>query len=89
MYGGAGGQTSRFGNFTQGVRFNSTNGAAPLINVVIQQGTIGTTYLGQSRQWYITENQPSRIALNLGASTLGWICGATIGTPSNCVVLTP
>ena len=86
MYGGAGAQTARFGTFNQGTGFNSTDGATPLVDSVIIRST---TYLGQSRQWYLTENQPSRVALNLGAATSGWICGALIGTPSNCVILTP
>ena len=87
MYGGAGAQTYRFGTFLQSAPFNSTNGATPLIPVVIT--TAAGLYLGQSRQWYITENQPSRIAVKLGATTVGWICGATIGVPANCVILTP
>lgn len=86
MFGGAGAQTSRFGAFSQGTGFNSTDGATPLINSVV---TRQNTYLGQSRQWYLTENQPSRVALKLGAATSGWVCGALIGTPANCVVLTP
>lgn len=88
MYGGAGGQTTHFGTFLQGSGFSSTDGATPLINLVIQQGNVGTIYLGQSRQWYITEDQPSRIALKLGASTSGWICGSSLGTATNCVILT-
>ena len=87
MYGGAGAQTYRFGTFLQSSPFNSTNGATPLIPVVIT--TSAGLYLGQSRQWYLTEDQPSRVALKLGAATSGWICGATIGVPANCVILTP
>ncbi len=86
MYGGAGAQTARFGTFNQGAPFNSTSGATPLVDSVILRST---TYLGQSRQWYLTEDQPSRVAVKLGASTSGWICGATIGVPANCVILTP
>ena len=89
MFGGAGNNCSRFGTFTQGTGFHSLDGATPLINVVIQQNNTGTLFLGQSRQWYLTENQPSRVALKLGATTVGWICGATIGVPANCVILTP
>lgn len=87
MYGGAGAQTYRFGTFLQSSPFNSTNGATPLLPVVIT--TAAGLYLGQSRQWYITEDQPSRVAVKLGASTSGWICGAAIGVPANCVILTP
>jgi hypothetical protein len=87
MYGGAGAQTYRFGTFAQSNPFNSTNGATPLIPVVIT--TAAGLYLGQSRQWYITEDQPSRRALTLGASTSGWICGSFLGVPTNCVILTP
>ena len=87
MYGGAGNNCSRLGTFT--ALLSSTNGATPLINVVIQQNNTGTFFLGQSRQWYITKNQVSRVALNLGGTTVGWICGSSINTPGNCVVLTP
>ena len=87
MYGGPGAQTYRFGSFLQSSPFNSTNGATPLIPVVIT--TAGGLYLGQSRQWYITEDQPSRVAVKLGAATSGWICGAFVGVPANCVILTP
>ena len=87
MLGGAGAQTNRFGTFLQSTTFTSTSGALPLINVVITSQTGG--FLGQSRQWYITKNQVSRVALNLGGTTVGWICGSSINTPGNCVVLTP
>jgi hypothetical protein len=87
MYGGAGNNCSRLGTFT--ALLSSTNGATPLINVVIQQNNTGTFFLGQSRQWYITENQVSRIALNLGGTFVGWICGASLNSAANCVVLTP
>ena len=87
MYGGAGAQSYRLGTFLQSAPFNSTNGATPLVSVVIT--TSAGLFLGQSRQWYITEDQPSRVALNLGASASGYICGAVIGTPANCVILTP
>ena len=89
MYGGAGNNCSRLGTFTQSAPFNSTNGATPLVNVVIQQNVTGSFFLGQSRQWYITENQTSRVALNLGGTTVGWICGSSLNVPGNCVVLTP
>ena len=87
MYGGAGNNCSRLGTFT--ALLSSTNGATPLINVVIQQNNTGTFFLGQSRQWYITENQVSRVALNLGGTFVGWICGASLNSAANCVVLTP
>ncbi len=89
MYGGAGNNCSRLGTFTQSAPFNSSDGATPLINVVIQQNNTGTFFLGQSRQWYITEDQPSRTALKVGTTTVGWICGAFLGAPTNCVILIP
>jgi hypothetical protein len=86
MYGGVGANSYRFGTFVQGTPFASASGAMPLVNVVIT--TSAGLFLGQSRQWYITENQPSRIAVKLGGTTLGWICGASLNVPANCVVLT-
>ena len=87
MYGGAGAQTYRFGTFVQITSITSTSGALPLINVVIT--TSAGAFLGQSRQWYITENQQSRVALNLGGTFVGWICGASLNSAANCVILTP
>jgi hypothetical protein len=81
------GQTYRFGTFAPTSAFHSTNGESPLIlNVITSSAQI---FLGQSRQWYITDNQQSRIALNLGGTAVGWICGSSINGTANCVVLTP
>jgi hypothetical protein len=87
MYGGAGAQTYRFGTFLESAPFNASSSATPLIRLVIT--TAGGVYLGQSREWYLTEDQPSRVTLKLGATTIGSICGASIGVPANCVILTP
>ena len=85
MYGT--GQSYRLGTFSQSAPFNSTDGSTPRINSVITSSALN--FLGQSRQWYITEDQPSRTALNLNGTTVGWICGAYLGVPTNCVILTP
>jgi len=80
------GQTYRFGTFAPTAEFTSTSGATPLINNVITTSSL--IFLGQSRQWYITGNHQSRIALNLGGTAVGWICGSTLNGTANCVVLT-
>ena len=86
MLGGAGAQTYRFGNFTPTIGFTSTNG--DIARVPLTAYNANQTFVGQSRQWYITKDSLSRLTWTNGAVVIGYIWAPSTVTAGDAIVLT-
>jgi hypothetical protein len=86
MFGGAGGQTYRFGTFTPSTTFTSTNGDIARVPLSAWNGS--TTFFGQSRQWYLTKDSISRLTWTNGATVIGYIWSSSLTTANDAVVMT-
>ena len=86
MIGGAGAQTYRFGTFTPPTAFASTNG--DIARVPLSAWNANSTFIGQSRQWFITKDSVSRLTWTNGATVIGYIWSASITATTDAVVLT-
>ena len=85
MIGGAGAQTYRFGTYVPTTTFTSTNG--DIARVPLSAWTT-TTYIGQSRQWYITKDSISRLTWTNGATVIGYIWSASTTGTADAIVMT-
>jgi hypothetical protein len=85
MVGGAGAQTSRFGNFTPSATFTSVNG--DIARVPLCATSTAGNFLGQFRQVYIIRDAQTRLVYQNGATALGYVWGSTLGTNTDAVVL--
>ena len=86
MLGGAGAQTYRFGNFTPTIGFTSTNG--DIARVPLTAYNANQTFVGQSRQWYITKDSLSRLTWTNGATVIGYIWSSNLLSTNDAVVMT-
>jgi hypothetical protein len=86
MLGGAGAQTYRFGSFAPTTTFTSTNGDIARVPLSAWNGT--STYIGQSRQWYITKDSLSRLTWTNGATVIGYIWSSSLLLTNDAVVMT-
>lgn len=86
MLGGAGAQTYRFGTFSPATTFTSTNGDIARVPLSAWNGS--TSFIGQSRQWYLTKDSVSRLTWTNGATVIGYIWSASITGTTDAIVLT-
>ncbi len=86
MLGGAGAQTYRFGTYVPTTTFTSTNGDIARVPLSAWNGT--NTYIGQSRQWYITKDSLSRLTWTNGVTVIGYIWSASITGTTDAIVMT-
>jgi hypothetical protein len=86
MLGGAGAQTYRFGSFAATTTFTSTNGDIARVPLSAWNGT--GTYIGQSRQWFITKDSISRLTWTNGAIVIGYIWSSSLLSTNDAVVMT-
>ena len=86
MLGGAGAQTYRFGTFTPSATFTSTNG--DIARVPLSAWNNVGTFIGQSRQWYLTKDSLSRLTWTNGAVVIGYIWAPSTVTAGDAIVLT-
>lgn len=86
MLGGAGAQTYRFGTFVPTTTFTSTNG--DIARVPLSAWNNVGTFIGQSRQWYLTKDSISRLTWTNGATVIGYIWAASTTTAGDAIVLT-
>jgi hypothetical protein len=85
MFGGAGGQTTRFGNFSPTNTLVSTNGDIARVPFTVVSNT--GAFLGQLRQVSIIRDAATRLTYQNGATVLGYTHGTTLGTQTDAVVL--
>jgi hypothetical protein len=85
MFGGAGVQTKRFGNFTVTTEYFSGSGDVPRVPLCVTS-TAGA-FLGQGRGIYITRDTMSRTTLMNGAAPVGYIVSASLIAPQDAVLL--
>lgn len=89
MFGGAGVQTKRFGNFTLStgtIGFSSLAGDVPRIPYCI--ASAAGVFLGQGRGIYIATRQTySGATLREGAAVVGYLYSASLTAPANGVLL--
>jgi hypothetical protein len=85
MFGGAGVQTYRFGTFAPAATFTSTNG--DIARVPISAYNPNFTFIGQSRQWYITKDALSRLTWQNGGTVIGYVWGASLNTQGDAIVM--
>ena len=86
MLGGAGIQTYRFGSFVPATTFLATNGDIP--RVPLSAWNANSTFVGQSRQWYLTKDSLTRLTWTNGATVIGYIVAANTLSTSDALVLT-
>jgi hypothetical protein len=86
MLGGAGAQTYRFGSFVPSTLFNSTNG--DIARIPLSAYNASSTYVGQSRQWYLTKDSITRLTWTNGATVIGYIWSSNLLSATDAVVLT-
>ena len=86
MIGGAGVQTFRFGSFLPTATFTSPNGDIARVPVSIFNPQ--ATFIGQSRQWFITKDSTSRLTWTNGATVVGYIWATTLNTSTDAIVMT-
>jgi len=85
MLGGAGIQTYRFGTFVPTTTFTSTNG--DIARVPLTCVNANSTFVGQSRQWYITKDALSRLTWQNGGTVIGYIWAGSLTTQGDAMVL--
>jgi hypothetical protein len=85
MVGGAGAQTSRFGDFTVLTTFTSPNG--DIVRVPFSQLSSAGNYLGQGRNLFLIKDAISRQTYTSGATTVGYIFGSSTTGTSDSVLL--
>jgi hypothetical protein len=85
MFGGAGVQTRRFGNFNVTLDYASANGDVPRVPLCVTS-TAGA-FLGQGRGIYIARDTMSRTTLMNGATPVGYIVSASLIAPQDAVLL--
>jgi len=85
MFGGAGVQTKRFGNFATTQFFSSGNGDVPRVPLCVTS-TAGA-FLGQGRGIYIARDTMSRTTLRNEATPVGYIVGASPSDIQDAVLL--
>ena len=86
MLGGAGAQTYRFGSFVPSTLFTSTNG--DIARIPLSAYNASSTYVGQSRQWYLTKDSITRLTWTNGATVIGYIWSSNLLSATDAVVLT-
>lgn len=86
MMGGAGAQVTRFGTFVPTTTFTSTNGDIARVPLSAWNGT--NTFIGQSRQWYLTKDSLSRLTWTNGATVIGYIWSSSLTATADAVVMT-
>ena len=82
----AGSQTYRFGSFAATTTFTSTNGDIARAPLSAWNG-VGT-YIGQSRQWFITKDSISRLTWTNGATVIGYIWSSSLLSTNDAIVMT-
>jgi len=85
MVGGAGAQTSRFGDFTVSTTFTSPNG--DIVRVPFSQISSAGNYLGQGRNLFLIKDAISRQVYTSGPSTVGYVFGSSTTATSDSVLL--
>lgn len=85
MVGGAGALTSRFGDFIVTTSLTSPNG--DIVRIPFSQLSSAGNYLGQSRNIFIIKDAISRQVYTSGASTVGYVFGASTTGASDSVLL--
>jgi hypothetical protein len=85
MVGGAGAQTARFGNFNPSGALISPNG--DIVRIPFSQVSSSGNYLGQGRNFFIIKDAVSRQIYTSGASTVGYVFGASTTAVQDCVLL--
>jgi len=85
MFGGAGVQTKRFGNFPVTAAYDSLNDDVPRVPLCVTS-TAGA-FLGQGRGIYIARDTMSRTTLMNGAAPVGYIVSASLIAPQDAVLL--
>ena len=86
MLGGAGVQTFRFGAYTPGTTFTSSNG--DIARVPLTAWNANQTFVGQSRQWYLTKDSVTRLTWTNGAAVIGYIVAANTISTGDALVFT-
>ena len=86
MLGGAGVQTFRFGQYTPGTTFTSSNG--DIARVPLTAWNANQTFVGQSRQWYLTKDSLTRLTWTNGAVVIGYIVAANTLSTGDALVFT-
>ena len=85
MFGGAGVQTQRFGNFPVTAAYDSLNDDVPRVPLCVTS-TAGA-FLGQGRGIYIARDTTSRTTVMNGATPVGYIVSASLLAPQDGVLL--
>ena len=85
MFGGAGVQTGRFGNFAVTAAYDSLNDDVPRVPLCVTS-TAGA-FLGQGRGIYIARDTTSRTTVMNGATPVGYIVSASLLAPQDGVLL--
>ena len=85
MVGGAGAQTSRFGGFAVTTSLTSPNG--DIVRIPFSQLSSAGNYLGQGRNFFIIKDAISRQTYTAGATTVGYVFGASTTGTSDSVLL--
>lgn len=85
MFGGAGAQTQRFGNFPVTAAYDSLNDDVPRVPLCVTS-TAGA-FLGQGRGIYIARDTTSRTTVMNGATPVGYIVSANLIAPQDAVLL--
>jgi len=85
MVGGAGALTNRFGDFNASASLTSPNG--DIVRIPFSQLSTAGNYLGQSRNIYIIRDAISRQTYTSGATTVGYVFGASTTGASDSVLL--
>lgn len=85
MVGGAGVQTSRFGDFSASAALVSPNG--DIVRIPFGQLSTAGNYLGQTRNIYVIRDAISRQVYTVGATPVGYVFGASTNAASDSVLL--
>ena len=85
MFGGAGVQTRRFGNFTVTSDYAAADGSVPRVPLCVTS-TAGA-FLGQGRGIYIARDTMSRTTVMNGATPVGYIVSASLTAPQDAILL--
>ena len=85
MFGGAGVQTRRFGNFNVTPDYAAADGSVPRVPLCVTS-TAGA-FLGQGRGIYIARDTMSRTTVMNGATPVGYIVSASLTAPQDAVLL--
>jgi len=85
MFGGAGVQTKRFGNFNVTSDYAAADGGVP--RVPLYAFSTAGAFLGQGRGIYIAHDTMSRTTVMNGAAPVGYIVSASLTAPQDAVLL--